>query len=442
MLLLTGMILTIRRIGRIELNSSVNAIRVQLNSHVNQVSEGSYEPCEYPYLVVNCEGKLLYHTPSLEYEFTEPFNVQELIQTDISFHRKYPSMKKEVFLIQSRKQVTGFVVYLIPESIYEESHWRGKLYRSLYPMAISIVVVFILTIGYMLYQKRLLLYPISEISQSAKAIIEGDYSREVIRTYETNVRENEIGDLIYSFELMRDEIKERQIREENMKKSQQELISCISHDLKTPISTIQAYTEGIRDGIARTPEQQQQYITIILQKLKLMYTMIEELLEYSNAQLNHLSIEMREMYIKDYWQHLMHELSVYCKMNGASFESNTIKADVLVHIDPKRITEVMYNLIENSLKYRSEAPLKIEVNLFYQDSKLGVTVSDNGKGVAAEDLGRIFDKFYRADQSRSSNIPGSGLGLSIVKYIVEHHGGELTCKSAQGFHITFLLPIV
>lgn len=427
--------------SRMEFTSTTNQVRLEVNPHVQEVKDGIYEPFQYPYIVARIDGMVEYNDSKVDAILGQKINLQELIQLDESFQKIYPETKKEVFLLESDGQVTEFLVYFIPEREYSISQMKKEWIVSFWPCVLGILISSFLMVGLIHFQKRRILRPISEISSSAKAIIQGNYDLEVVRTYEETVRENEMGDLIYSFELMRDELKEKQLREEQLKQSQQELISCISHDLRTPISTIKAYVEGIRDGIANTEQKQKMFIEIILQKVNLLSKMIQELLECSNAELNQLSIQKEERYLQGFWKPLMKELKIYCKQQEITLEYEMMNEDVIIVIDAKRITELMYNLIENSIKYRSEQPLKIQVNLQRVGDELLIQVIDNGIGIHTDDVGRVFDKFYRADQSRTSNIPGSGLGLSICKYIVEQHAGRIYCKSQIGCEVGFTLPI-
>ena len=114
---------------------------------------------------------------------------------------------------------------------------------------------------------------------------------------------------------------------------------------------------------------------------------------------------------------------------------------MLVFIDPKRITEVIYNLVENSIKYIDGKKGKIIIEAVREDRFILIKVKDNGVGISSDDIPYVFDKFYRAEKSRSTNVPGSGLGLSICKYIISEHGGEIYCKSGNniGCEIGFTL---
>jgi signal transduction histidine kinase len=409
----------------------------------NSIEKGVYNKGEYPFIVFDLKGEIIYSDSHFNSNIGEKINVQEMLQFDKSFAAKYKNYRKESFVLQKNGTVNRFVVFLIPKDEALRYTSKDKAINVFLPMAAGILVSLILLIFRVIYCKYRILQPLKEISTSAKGIIAGNYDLEVLRTYWKNVNENEVGDLSYAFELMRDELKSKQIREEALKKSQKEMISCISHDLKTPISTIKAYSEALRDNIAKNPQQKREYIGIIINKTNLLIGMINELLECSTAQLNQLDINSEDLYFKDYFNPLMKEIQIYVKQNGFDFTYTCNLPDLLVSIDKKRITEVIYNLVENSMKYMNHVGGRIEIEAEREDKVILVKVSDNGPGISADDIPYVFDMFYRAEKSRSSSVPGSGLGLSICKYIINQHGGEIYCMSTGriGCEISFTLPL-
>ena len=287
------------------------------------------------------EGVIRYNDTSLPYSVGKKALIQELIDEDEWFQEEYKDVKKEYFILEGKQGFEGYVLYLIPVEEYAVFGVKDEMLRCTIPIAVGIMIIVFGVFVYLHQMHKKVLQPIKEISQSSKEIIKGNYDLEVVRTYDSQVAENEIGDLIFSFELMRDELKEKQLREEALKHSQQELISCISHDLRTPISTIKAYTEGLRDGIADSKDKQILFHKIILEKVNLLSGMIEELLEYSNTQLNQLSIIKEELYFNTLWHCWVTELEVYVRQQDGVLIYNTPIKDVLVNVDPKRIQEVL-----------------------------------------------------------------------------------------------------
>lgn len=426
-----------------DFNQYDNAIRLMVQEQKNSIEKGKYSKDKYPYIVFDLKGKVIYSDSHFNIDVGDKINVQEMLQFDKSFAARYKNYRKESFVLQKNGITNGFVVFLIPKSEVLQNTSKDKATYVFLPMAAGILLSLVILIFRVVYCKHRILQPLKEISASAKGIIAGNYDLEVLRAYWKNINENEVGDLSYVFELMRDELKSKQIREEALKKSQKEMISCISHDLKTPISTIKAYSEGLRDHIAKNPQQQQEYIGIIINKTNLLIGMINELLECSTAQLNQLDINREELYFRNFFNPLMDEIKIYVKQNGFDFSYTCKLPDLLVSIDKKRITEVIYNLVENSMKYMNHEDGRIVIEAEREEKVILVQVRDNGPGISVDDIPYVFDMFYRAEKSRSSSIPGSGLGLSICKYIINQHGGEINCKSAskKGCEISFTIPL-
>lgn len=438
--ILLSAFISITNCSNIDVRTYDNNIRLDTAHWNEDVSNGIYKTRKYPYLVCDLNGKVLYADKLFQNVKGDNVNVSEIIQMDQSFAKKYPGYFKEVFVLDHEGVANMFAIYLIPQEKTGKTDMKLAVMKSFLPLAAGVFIGLFLLVGRILYLNRVVLKPIGEISLSSRKIITGNYDYEVIRVHETKIADNEMGDLIYSFELMRDELKNKQVTEEALKKSQQELISSISHDLKTPLSTIKAYAEGLRDGIAVTREDTIHYANVMIAKTNLLIGMIEDLLKFSNAQLNQLTIDKKEIYMKSYFENVMSEIELYVKQQDLEFSYQYNMEDLIVTIDTRRITEVLYNLVENSIKYsRENGSICIAAEL-EKDCVL-IRVMDDGIGISADDIPYVFDKFYRAEKSRTSSVPGSGLGLSICKYIVEQHGGEIYCRSRknEGCEIGFTI---
>lgn len=414
-----------------DFNQYDNNIRLLVEEQKSKIEDRNYTKDKYPYLVFNLAGKVIYSQMPQLAKVGDNINVQEMLQYDKSFAVNYKNISKQSFVLQNNGVTYGFVVFFIPKTeIYQNTN-KDEASIVYLPLVAGIFFSIVILVFRTIYCNRRILKPLKEISTSARGIIAGNYDLEILRTYWKDVNENEVGELSYAFELMRDELKAKQRKEESLKKSQQELISCISHDLKTPISTIKAYSEGLRDNIAKSKEQKSEYIGIIIAKTDLLIGMINELLEYSNAQLKQLDIKRQEIYFSDFFNPLMQEVEIYVRQNGLDFTYEPKLSNMLITIDPKRITEVIYNLIDNSMKYTGNKKVKIQITAEREERYVLIKVMDNGIGITSDDIPYVFDKFYRAEKSRSTSIPGSGLGLSICKYIINEHGGEIYCKSSN-----------
>lgn len=244
---------------------------------------------------------------------------------------------------------------------------------------------------------------------------------------------DEIGELCRNFEEMRFRLKESEEEKLAGEKENRVLISNISHDLKTPITAIKGYVEGIMDGVADTPEKQEKYIRTIYNKANEMDTLINELTLYAKIDTNRIPYNFSRINVADYFEDCVEEV-------GLDLEAENIRLnyidyadkDVLIIADPEQLRRVINNLISNSIKYLDKEQGFINIRIRDVGDFIQIEFEDNGKGISAKDLPYIFDRFYRADASRNSSTGGSGIGLSIVKKIIEDHGGKIWVNSKEG----------
>lgn len=254
--------------------------------------------------------------------------------------------------------------------------------------------------------------------------------------------DDEIGELTADFEDMRIRLKESQEEKLVSDRESKELISNIAHDLKTPITTIRGYAEGILDGVAKTPEMQDKYVRTIYNKSVEMTGLIEELTFYSKIDTNRIPYNFTKLVVKDYFDDCADDILLDMEGKGIRFDYHCgVGADVEVIADPEQLHKVINNIVGNSVKYMAKDPKVITMEITDIGDFVQCDLTDNGKGVAKKDLTMIFERFYRTDASRNSAQGGSGIGLSIVKKIVEDHGGRIwaSCEEGQGLSVHFIL---
>ncbi len=279
--------------------------------------------------------------------------------------------------------------------------------------------------------------PVNELNIAMKKIKEGNFDY-VIETES----KGEIGDLYRNYEDMRLRLKES--TEEKIRSEQQnrELISNISHDLKTPITAIKGYVEGIMDGVADTPEKMDKYIKTIYNKANDMERLINELTYYSRIDNNRIPYNFHRINVAEYFGDCLEEVGIDLEQRNIELNySNLTKPDTVVIADPEQMKKVINNIISNSVKYMDKAHGVIDIRILDEVDSIRIEIEDNGKGIAQKDLGKIFERFYRTDASRNSAQGGSGIGLSIVKKIIEDHGGYIwaTGKEGEGTCMHFVL---
>ena len=252
----------------------------------------------------------------------------------------------------------------------------------------------------------------------------------------------EIGDLYRNYEDMRLRLKESTEENTQHEKQNKELVSNISHDLKTPITAIKGYVEGIQDGVASSPEKLNKYIRTIYNKANDMDRLIDELTFYSKIDTNKIPYNFSKINVAEYFGDCVEEVGLDMETRGIELGYfNYVDEDVVVIADAEQMKRVINNIIGNSLKYLDKKKGILNIRIKDDGDFIQVIIEDNGKGIAAKDLPYIFDRFYRTDSSRNSSKGGSGIGLSIVKKIIEDHGGRIwaTSKEGIGTEIHFVL---
>ena len=279
--------------------------------------------------------------------------------------------------------------------------------------------------------------PIKELSIAMRKIAEGDFDYRL-----PDKQEGEIGHLHDNYEQMRLQLKENAEEKMQNEKKSKELVSNISHDLKTPITSIKGYVEGIMDGVADTPEKMDKYIKTIYNKANDMDRLINELTTYSGIDSNKIPYHFHVLNIADYFQDCVEEVGLDLEQKDIQLNyTNLAPADTCIVADPEQLKKVINNIISNSVKYMGHDKGIIDIRILDEGESVRIEIEDNGKGIAAKDLPNIFDRFYRTDASRNSSTGGSGIGLSVVKKIVEEHGGKIwaTSREETGTTMYFVL---
>ncbi|MCR4851722.1 MAG: HAMP domain-containing histidine kinase [Lachnospiraceae bacterium] len=296
-------------------------------------------------------------------------------------------------------------------------------------MAISIVGILVVTgILLTIWIARSIFDPIHQLNVAMQNIAEGnlEYMLESNNT-------GEIGTLYKNYEEMRLRLKESADEKLLAESQNRELVSNITHDLKTPITSIKGYVEGIMDGVADTPEKMDKYIKTIYNKANDMDKLINELTVYSGIDNNRVPYHFLRLNIADYFGDCIEEVGLDLESKNIKLDySNLTSPDTQIIADPEQLKRVINNIISNSVKYidRTREP-QIDIRILDENDAIRIEIEDNGRGISQRDLPNIFERFYRTDSSRNSSRGGSGIGLSIVKKIVEDHGGYIWATSRE-----------
>ncbi|KUO78047.1 MAG: hypothetical protein APF81_14225 [Desulfosporosinus sp. BRH_c37] len=401
--------------------------------------------------LLNSETNILLHTPEVVEEESFQMHLQEqlagingefvlikderVIFSSRNFSKIDVAKSLEAGEMKGRREpvVIGDVSYtvqLIDLKIKDGSQRRVLLLAPVHQSAtnltsflvligVAFVLTFILTNIVVSYQfSKSIIKPLNNLQSAAAEIRLGNLDHQIVEE-----GDQEIQALCRDLELMRIKLKDSVHTQLKYEDNRKVLISSISHDLKTPVTSIKGYVEGILDGIANTPDKTEQYLKTISLKAHQVDQMIDDLLLYAKLDLNQIPFDFERTDIEEY-------LLLCIQENEPELERSHIKISFLnelcqkhhVLLDRERMKRVIMNILDNSRKYMSQDQGELKILLRDTSASLIIELRDNGSGISEVDLPYIFDRFYRSDAARSK---GSGLGLAIAKQIIEGHRGRV-----------------
>ncbi len=386
------------------------------------------------YLLVR-KGEEIYYTGN-------PEGGQKILKELPKFGGILDEEENTFYYGEMEKLVKGIDFYFTdgtPGSLFLITRVTNLISRDfLQDMIIAIVVILVFTSAMLTWwiHKGVFL-PVKELNVAMCKIKDGNFD------YMLNADGNgEIGELYRNYEDMRLRLKESTEEQERQEKQSRELISNISHDLKTPITAVKGYVEGIMDGVADTPEKMEKYIKTIYNKANDMDRLINELTIYSGIDNNRIPYNFHRINVADYFGDCVEEVGLDLESRNIELNySNLVSPDTMIIADPEQMKKVINNIISNSVKYIDKPKGVIDIHILDEVDSVRIEIEDNGKGISPKDLPNIFERFYRTDASRNSSQGGSGIGLSIVKKIIEDHGGYIwaTSKEGEGTCIHFVI---
>lgn len=379
------------------------------------------------YLVVRRDGEIAYQGVTITQEIIDVLpeygTKESSSENGVYVGGDIQVLIKQVdFLYPDGEQGSAYIVTNVNDAIPEVREYISN-------MLIAIILILALTAGILIiWIYRGVAIPLGQMKIATQNIKDGnlDFELEV----ETD---DEIGQLCRDFEEMRLRLKETSSEKVEYDKRSKELISNISHDLKTPITAIKGYVEGIMDGVADTPEKMDRYIRTIYNKANDMDNLINELTLYSKIDANRIPYNFSTISVNDYFDDCAADLKIDLESRGIKFDYlNYVGGDVKIIADAEQLKRVINNIVSNSAKYMDKSQKQIHLRVKDVGDFVQVEIEDNGKGIGAKELPYIFERFYRTDASRNSATGGSGIGLSIVKKIIEEHGGKIWATSKEG----------
>jgi signal transduction histidine kinase len=272
--------------------------------------------------------------------------------------------------------------------------------------------------------------PLEKIKVATNNIRNGNLDEPLVPELHYN---RELKETFRDFEKMREQLKENKVLAQQYENNRKDLISNISHDLKTPIASIIGYVEGILDGVADTPAKRERYMQIIYKKSLDMNRLVNDLILFSKLDVNKVAFAYKKINFQTYVETLFEEYGIELQENNVELVSRYQAEENLdLSIDAKQLRRVFNNIIGNAMKHLDKETKAIEILVYEEKDEVFIRISDNGSGIPADKVDQIFDRFYKGDVSRNTEVGSSGLGLSISKQIVLAHGGRIWAQSTMG----------
>ena len=267
---------------------------------------------------------------------------------------------------------------------------------------------------------------LKELRRAADDLREGDLDHEIL-----SCRERELDELAQSLEGVRQRLKAASLAEAAAQEERGLLMANLSHDLRTPVTAIKGYVEGIRDGVANTPEKRDHYLEVVYAKTLVLEGLVGNMTDFSEYELGRMQYHFERVELSAFLADLIPEYQADVRGREMAFVAKPLASPATVTADRGKLKRVLDNLVSNAVKYGRPGGTVVLAAEGYRQGVI-LSVSDDGRGIPEEALAHVFDSFFRADAARSSSVPGSGLGLAICKSIAESHHGKLWLTSREG----------
>lgn len=344
--------------------------------------------------------------------------------------------------VSKDKKSTGVAIGTVPFYIgrgYFPPH-MGTVWSAIGIGVFLLASAIIVFVGLLLVRRmtRDIVAPLEDLQHASRRIANGDYDTPV-----ASHGTDELGETAAVFEEMRRQLQAGRKMRDAYEKNRQELFAGIAHDLATPLTKIQGYTGGILDGIAATPEKQKKYLELVYHTSQSMEQMVHELFLLSKLDLGKVDFQWENASLAPLLQQYVDLQKEALSAQGFSLRfENRLPGESPVVLDRIQFQRVLDNVLSNALKYRDSDNGSLTVRLAAKDGGYLIECEDRGRGVAQEDLGRIFESFYRTDKARADVAKGSGLGLAVTARIIEAMQGRIWARPAvpKGLCICIWLP--
>jgi signal transduction histidine kinase len=403
------------------------------SNKINELIGRRYYYNDYKVMITDLEGKVLYKTGNVSETQVDIYSVikNALELRQLRHYRGEREARKEIVsfypldFIESKNYL---IVRGIPEG---EIQYNTYTTENNFLALLIAVGAFILL--FIVITNRKMRY-IEEISGGLKEISKGNLQHRVIKR-----GQDELAELAENINNMAEEIGEKIEGERRAERTKNELITNVSHDLRTPLTSVMGYLGLIKEKRYSDEEQMDEYLTIAANKAEKLKILIEDLFEYTKLTNEGIKLHAQIININEFIEQLIEELIPLCEENDLTIKRQITADKLMIEVDPDKMLRVFENLIINAIKY-SHKPGEITVKLNKRDDRALICIANKGQNIPPQELPKLFERFYRVDKSRTASIAGSGLGLAIAKNIVELHKGRIWAQ-CEGEEILFYVSL-
>ena len=333
--------------------------------------------------------------------------------------------------------ITLFTSYLDVETTLDNinSIFLGK---SAIVIAILAAVFLLSAVILSFITSSTIIKPIQKLEDGANEFANGNL--DYVIDYDST---NEIGITVDAFNEMAARMKSSLEYQNEIQESRKEMIAGVAHDLRTPLTSVKGYVEGLMDGIADTPEKQERYLQTIYNSTLSMEKLLDELLTVSKLETGKVCLDLQEIKINDFLEDCYNNMQIAIESRGFKFLfNNNCSDETTVLLDSDQFQRVIRNILQNSVRYRrADVDGVIELSAHEYRKNVIISISDNGIGVSPENTTKIFDSFYRDDPARTRVSEGSGLGLYVCKQLVELHDGRIWASGKENKGLTIHISL-
>lgn len=402
----------------------------QINERISSLNMG---------VVIQYNGEVIYNALPGNAEKLKPYLVK-LFQQDIT--NRWVSAISKDYIVKCRAfsfsdGTTGYIHLFMSRIAPWDTPPSDHASYVKWVFLIFIICIF-MTNSFLTWRlSKSLIEPLASVKNAAKEIQRGNLDYQI-----SYPGKNEIGELYQAFEEMRTKLKQSQALNAEYENSRKELISNISHDLKTPITAIKGYSQGLIEGVANNPAKIEKYLRTIFTNVIEMERLTNDLALFPKLDIKQIPFSFECVDINRYLNDVIEELHFDLNENNIAlnFESY-YESDDLIMADRQRLIRVIHNIMENAKKHLNKQEKEIKINLKEENNEALIEIGDNGCGIPADKLPFIFDRFYRVDWARNRTIGGSGIGLSIAKEIIEAHQGRIWGESTEGLGVSIFFTL-